>query len=134
MKHVNGEAPHRAIRSFSVCPAENGTGEVYSKRPTRTVASKSGKPTSLRHEREVMEIVARALSTPDPHETVRQALIDTQAAQQSRFLALPLSAREDEWIQMRHGEVLRLNEVIHTAALNVLQSLSNLNTAMPPVQ
>lgn len=131
MKHVNLAVPHQPIGTLPVHAEDADKGKVHDK---RTPTSASVPSASLRLQREVLEIVRQALATSDPQSTVRQRLVDVQAAQQARFAALPHSAREDDWIQLRHGELLRLNETLHCAALSVLRSLSSLDYSMPPVQ
>lgn len=134
MNQVNRRLPRRAFSAPPIHSTRSGAGSISGGQKLASTARVSKTRTPLRHAQEALDIVEQFLSCSDPEAAVRHNLTDAQAAQQARFAALPLSAREDDWIQMRHGEILRLNEALHAAALNMLRSLANIRSALPPVQ
>ena len=134
MRYVAFDAPLSAVSTSSSHFARSGSSSIRVRLNPNPAPVRPKEPAVLRHAQEALDIVTRAVSHSDPEAAVRKSLAETQAAQQSRFAALPLSAREDDWIQMRHGEFLRLNEALHSAALDVLRSLAAIHSPMPPVQ
>lgn len=84
--------------------------------------------------RELEAVFREAIASQNPQDLVRQRLKELQAAQQLWFTSLPFSVCEDEWVQELHGEMLRMNQSVHDAALAVLGSLATPNLMLSSAQ
>ena len=71
----------------------------------------------------ISEIVNALNCSENPEITLFEMLDCVQRQQQQRFAALSEAARSDPWIKTRHEEILRNNQALHDAALEVLRTM-----------
>lgn len=84
---------------------------------------------AFRSSNEVMEVVEAALAALDPEESLADRLRSMQALQRARFEALPDRLKHYDWVLLRHEQLLRRNQAVHDAAVEVLHLLKSWSRA-----
>ncbi len=92
----------------------------------RSVGKGTTKATSAPHINKIMEYVEAAMRASDPEQVLAHRLHADQVEQQARFAALPTIALQDDWILLRHQQLLQENQATHDAAVRVTRLLKSM--------